>query len=249
VSRASIAENLSVGLYKLILYIDPNTPTFPEVSVKIDVAKQIGAVTRTVLERDHNGRQARVVIATRAYDAGIADVWDAITNPERIPRWFLPITGELRLGGRYQLQGNAGGEITGCEPPRHLAVTWEWGGEVSWLTVQLAEQVPAHTFLELEHVAYVDDDRWEQYGPGAVGVGWDMTLMGLDQHLSTGASVDPAEAMAWSGSEEGKQFITGSSDDWRRASVVAGTDEAQARAAAGRTTAAYTGQPEPPKED
>ena len=73
--------------------------------MKIDVAKCIGAVTRTVLERDHQGRKARVVVATRTYDAGIADVWDAMTNAERIPRWFLPISGDLRRGGRYQLQG------------------------------------------------------------------------------------------------------------------------------------------------
>ena len=31
-----------------------------------------------------------------------------------------PISGDLRLGGRYQLQGNAGGEILVCEPPQHL---------------------------------------------------------------------------------------------------------------------------------
>jgi uncharacterized protein YndB with AHSA1/START domain len=93
-------------------------------SMKIDIAEHVGAVTRTVLERDHNGRRARVVVATRTYDAEIADVWDAMTNAERIPRWFLPISGDLRLGGRYQLDGNAGGEITRCEPPRHLAVTW-----------------------------------------------------------------------------------------------------------------------------
>jgi uncharacterized protein YndB with AHSA1/START domain len=45
--------------------------------------------------------------------------------PSGIPRWFLPIAGDLRLGGRFQLEGNAGGEITECRPPRRLAVTWE----------------------------------------------------------------------------------------------------------------------------
>ena len=59
-----------------------------------------------------------MVVASRSYDTDIDDLWEAITNAERIPRWFLPITGELRLGGRYQLQGNAGGTITACEPPR-----------------------------------------------------------------------------------------------------------------------------------
>jgi len=210
--------------------------------LKIDVAQVIGAVTRTVEQRDHNGRSARVVIATRSYSAGIAEVWDAMTDAERISRWFLPISGDLRIGGRYQLQGNAAGEVTGCEPPRLLAVTWEFGGEVSWLTIRLNERAKELTMLELEHMAYVDDSRWKQFGPGAVGVGWDMALMGLGRHLATGASADPKAAIAWLSSPDGKIFVARSSNDWARASVASGTDPAQARAAAARTTAAYAGE-------
>jgi uncharacterized protein YndB with AHSA1/START domain len=213
-----------------------------------DIGGIIGAVTREVLNREHDGRPARVVVASRSYDTTIEDVWDAITNPERIPRWFLPITGELRLGGRYQLQGNAGGEITRCEPPRHLAVTWEFGGEVSWVKVDLAEDGKGGTQLELEHTAYVDDARWAQFGPGAVGVGWDMTLMGLDRHLASGAAFNPQEAMAWLGSPEGKDLVRRSSEEWCRASIASGTDEGAAKAAAQRTTAAYTGEPDPTKD-
>src|SRR5262249_41938734 len=100
--------------------------------------------------------------------------------------------------------------------------------------------------LELEHIAYVDDARWAQFGPGAVGVGWDMTLMGLDRHLATGVANDPQQFMAWVGSPEGKDFVRRSSAAWGRASIAAGTEEAAATAAAQRTTAFYTG--EPPKE-
>jgi uncharacterized protein YndB with AHSA1/START domain len=213
--------------------------------MKIDIAEAIGAVTRTVAERDHNGRPARVVVASRSYDADLAEVWDAITSAERIPRWFLPISGDLRVGGRYQLQGNAGGEISICEPPRTLAVTWEFGGEVSWLTVRLQEIAAEKTMLELEHVAYVGDERWQQFGPGAVGVGWDLALMGLGRHLSTGSSNDPRAAMAWMSSPDGRIFVTRSSDDWARASVASGTDAALAEQSAARTTAFYTGAPSP----
>lgn len=119
-------------------------------------------------------------------------------------------------------------------------MTWEFGGEVSWVRVELREE-QGKTRLELEHLAHVDDDRWDQFGPGAVGVGWDLGLLGLDQHITSGGSFDPADGMAWSMSDGGKQFIRGSSDDWARASVAAGTAEAAARAAAERTTAFYTG--------
>src|SRR5262249_45824537 len=150
-------------------------------------------------------------------------------------RWFLPISGDLRLGGRYQLQGNAGGEITRCDRPRHLAVTWEFGGDVSWVKVELSEGPNGGTRLGLGDEGHADDARWDQYGPGAVGVGWDMALVGLGRHLATRAAVDPQAAMAWMGSPEGKEFIRQTSDDWSRASIESGTDDAAAKAAAERT--------------
>jgi uncharacterized protein YndB with AHSA1/START domain len=213
--------------------------------MKIDVVATLGAVVREVASREHEGRMARVIVATRTYDTTVADLWDALTSAERIPRWFLPVSGDLRLGGRYQLQGNAGGEIRTCEPPRLLAVTWEFGSEVSWVTVRLADAPNGGTRLELEHVAPVDAGRWEQFGPGAVGVGWELAMMGLGKHLETGAAVDPQAAMVWLGSPEGKDLIRRSSEAWGEASTAAGTEPEAAKAAAARTTAFYTGESPP----
>jgi uncharacterized protein YndB with AHSA1/START domain len=209
--------------------------------MKFDVVRQIGAVTREVASREHEGRLARVVVARRTYDTNVEDVWDAITSAERIPRWFLPISGDLKLGGRFQLEGNAGGEITRCEPPHDLAVTWEFGDSVSWVTVRLAAEPHGGTLLTLEHMVH-PDGHWEQFGPGAVGVGWDLAIMGLDRHLATGATVDRGEAAAWFVSEEGKAFMRRSSETWCEAAIAGGLDPAAARAAAGRTVAAYTGE-------
>lgn len=209
--------------------------------MKVDIAAQIGAVAREVRTLDRDGRTARVVVASRTYAADVDDVWDAITSPERIPRWFLPVSGDLRLGGRYQLEGNASGEITRCEPPRHLALTWEFGGEVSWVEVRLEESARGETRLELRHVAY-EDEHWEKFGPGAVGVGWDLTLLGLGLYLADGESFDRAAAEAWTVSEEGKSFMRSSSERWGDAAIASGTPEAVARAAAGSTTAFYTGE-------
>lgn len=208
--------------------------------MKIDIIRQIGAITREVRSHEQDGKPAKVVVATRTFDTGIEDVWDAITSPQRLPRWFLPVTGELRLGGRYQLQGNAGGQITACEPPRRLAVTWEFGGGVSWLTVQLAEDPRGGTRLELEHTAHVEE-HWQKFGPGAVGVGWDLTLLGLGLHLA-GAMGDAAEGAAWAGTPAGREFMSASSNAWGRAAVASGTPEATALASAAATTAFYTGE-------
>lgn len=205
-----------------------------------DITRRIDAVTRKVSHREHEGKPANGVAATCTYEATVDDLWDAISNAERIPRWFLPISGELQVGGRFQLEGNAGGEITRCEPPRHFAVTWEFGGETSWVYVSVEPEADDRARLTLEHVAPADE-HWDEYGPGAAGVGWELGLLGLDAHMASGESVDPEAAAAWMASSEGAEFIRQSSDAWRLAAVAAGTDEATAAARAERTTAFYTG--------
>jgi uncharacterized protein YndB with AHSA1/START domain len=206
----------------------------------IDLNPQIDDVQRGVGSRRLPTGEARVVTITQSYDTTVEDVWDAVTNIERIPRWFVPVTGDLRAGGKYQIEGNANGTVERCDRPNSFAATWEFGGEVSWIEVRLAPTPDGRTLLTLEHTAHVDD-RWTEYGPGAVGIGWDLTMMGLAAHLSSGESVDQAAAMAWMGSAEGTTFITLSSARWCDASILAGTEAEGAKAARDRTTAFYTG--------
>lgn len=208
----------------------------------IDITRVLGAVDRDVTTRDHEGRPARVVGVRRTYPTTRDDLWDALTNPERIPRWFMPVSGDLRPGGHYQLHGNASGDITACEPPRRLALTWVMGDQVSWVTVELSDDPQGGTELRLEHVAHIPEDFWGRFGPGAAGVGWDHALLGLDQHLATEASVTPETALAWSASDEGRSFVRGSSDAWRLASVAAGTPPDEAERAAEETRRFYTGE-------
>ena len=132
----------------------------------------------------------------------------------------MQVLGDLELGGRYQVEGNAGGEIQTCEPPRLFAVTWEFMGATSWLAVELTE-VAEGTRLELRHTQHTDNDFWTQFGPGATGVGWDLGLLGLGHHLAGAKDVDPAQAEAWSLSEEGRAFSTGCADGWAQADIAA----------------------------
>jgi uncharacterized protein YndB with AHSA1/START domain len=208
----------------------------------IDVIEQINSVQRRLGRRVLAAGEARSLIISRTYDAAIDDVWDACTNPERIPRWFLPVSGELRPGGRYQLEGNAGGTIERCDPPSGFAATWEYGGSMSWIEVRLTAPAPGGTRFELEHTVPVDE-HWAEFGPGAVGIGWELAVMGLTLYLSAGAAADPEQSALWMASEPGKQFLSLSSRRWCEASVAAGADQAGAEAAAARATAAYTGAP------
>ena len=209
--------------------------------LSLDVTEQVSAVRREVSGRVLEAGEARVVTLSRSYPAPLDDVWDACTNPERLPRWFLPVTGDLKEGGRYQTEGNAGGTVTRCDPPHGFDATWEFGGDTSWIELRLTAEGAERTRFELHHIAHVDDEKWPQFGPGAVGLGWEGALVGLYLHLSTGQPVDPAAFMAWSGSEPGRRFLAGASEGWYEASVAFGTDPGSARAAADRTTAFYTG--------
>jgi uncharacterized protein YndB with AHSA1/START domain len=204
-----------------------------------DFNAHLGAVTRSVSELERAGQPARKVTLERSYDTTAEDLWDAVTNPERLPRWFLPVSGDLRLGGRYQFAGNAGGTITECVPPQLVSATWECGGSVSWIEVRIAPRAGARSRLTLSHICPVDE-HWRKYGPGAVGVGWDLGLMGLAVHL-TGRSIDRFKEHDFAASPDGKAFIAAAGLDWGRAATAAGENPAQAKAAAALTTAFYTG--------
>jgi uncharacterized protein YndB with AHSA1/START domain len=211
----------------------------------MDTANEIKAIDRTVGARDTPAGTARTVHLRRTYDAPIDDVWDAVSNPERIGRWFLPVHGDLRLGGRYQLEGNAGGEILHCEPPRLLRVSWIFGEPTedtfSEVEIRLSEASDG-TLFELEHVATVDAERWAEFGPGAVGVGWDLILLGIDWHLGGRETTQP-EREAWVMSAEARDFMTRSSQEWAYANESAGATSTEAAAARDNTTRFYVPDP------
>lgn len=203
----------------------------------------IGAEVRQYMERERDGVPVRVVVARRTYPTDLADLWDALTSPERLPRWFLPVEGDLKLGGRYQLIGNAGGTITRCEPPEALDLTWEFGGGMSWVTVRLTPEGEA-THLTLEHIFLASDadEHWAKYGPAAVGVGWDLALMGLGLHLQAPDVTSPPEAAPeWQGSEEAKTIMRDSAAAWAAAHIAGGGSPEIANAMAQRTAEFYTG--------
>jgi uncharacterized protein YndB with AHSA1/START domain len=203
----------------------------------IDVNHQINAVRGTVGTRVLEAGEAKVVTVSQSYPTDPDDLWDACTNIERIPRWFLPISGELRVGGKYQLEGNANGTILTCDPPREFAATWEYGGHVSWIEVRILGEGADRARFELEHIAHVDDEMWQQFGPGAVGIGWDGGLVGLAIHVSTGESLDPTFGQQWLATEDGRRFTQLASEAWHDANVAGGADPEWARAAADRAAA------------
>ena len=204
-----------------------------------DVDPQISAVDRRVAALERDGREARTVTVSQPYDTDVEDLWEACTTAERLSRWFAPVAGDLRLGGRYRIEGNAEGTVESCDPPKSFSLTWEFGGSVSWVVVRLTPEPGGGSRFELEHTAY-PEEHWERYGPGAVGLGYDMALASLALHLRTGGVTNDQEHADWWATPEGKRFLGAAGERWYEADVAGGTPEAAARGAADRTVAAYT---------
>ncbi|HEX3787101.1 MAG TPA: SRPBCC family protein [Pseudonocardiaceae bacterium] len=191
----------------------------------------------TKVHREVGTTGGHSVLLSREYDGAIEDVWDACTDPERIGRWFLPVTGDLRPGGTYQLEGNAGGEIVRCEPPRLVKVTWVFGGQPpSEVEVRLSPGADGRTRFELEHTVLADETMWTEFGPGAVGVGWDLVLLGLSRHLQDPTANPPEE---WSRSAEAREYLTRCGTAWGEAHEASGAGWSAAQSAAASTIAFY----------
>jgi uncharacterized protein YndB with AHSA1/START domain len=122
--------------------------------------------------------EARTILMRRRYDAPIEDVWDACTDPDRLDRWFLHVSGDLRAGGTFDIQDNAHGEILRCEPPRVLTLSWRYEDRpYSEVELRLSPGAAGGTVLELEHGFAA-----KGYLVG-VGVGWEAGLYALGPYL------------------------------------------------------------------
>lgn len=157
----------------------------------IDIQHQLEAIQREVGKQPGEAGENVGVVLRRSYDSEVADVWGALTDPDRMKRWFLPVSGDLREGGSFQLEGNASGDILTCDPPKLLRVTF--GAPNSIVEVRLLPSGDNQTILELEHTVPIEI---AQSGAGAlyVGPGWDGALMGLDLYLRGNVAEDPVAA-------------------------------------------------------
>jgi uncharacterized protein YndB with AHSA1/START domain len=123
--------------------------------------------------RDGDGVRLEFV---RTYDAPLEDVWSAITDPERLARWFGRWSGDPATG-TVQIVMSAEGDavpesvtIDECEPPRRLAVTRR-SPEGPWpLVVTLSEQGTGTSLHFIHHLGEAADDA------SSIGPGWQFYL-------------------------------------------------------------------------
>lgn len=186
-----------------------------------DTASVINETDREIGSKQIAAGQARTAVLRRRYHASIEDVWDACTDPERLARWFMKVTGDLRLGGTFNLEGNASGEIVRCEPARLLAVTWVYGDHpVDEVELRLSPGEEGETVLELEHATVSETTEFEGLAYDAifgVGTGWDPAVWALDLYLRDELPEDLAER--WRSGDfppEVEEFFSRSAEAWTR---------------------------------
>ena len=181
----------------------------------IDLAQHLQAVHREVSHAGADNELVAVVMR-RTYQADIDDVWNAVTDPDRVRRWFLPLTGDLRVGGSFQLEGNAGGDILDCVRPDRLRVTF--GGPDSVVELRLATVDDGTTTLELDHRVPLAM-AGSVAGSIFVGPGWDGAFLGLSLYLAGEVPVDPVAA---ANSPEAQEYSRQSVASWVDVSTRSG---------------------------
>ncbi|HYQ75818.1 SRPBCC family protein [Cellulomonas sp.] len=136
------------------------------------------------------GGEASVTFRRR-YPTDAADLWAAVTTPERLARWLGPVHGDLAPGGTYELRmgadepgsdQNATGVVRSCDPPRSFAVEWCFPGERPSEVEVRVEPDGAGAVLVLVHT------RLEDAQAVGYGAGWHTSLDQLADHLA-GAAV------------------------------------------------------------
>ncbi len=210
----------------------------------MDFSAAIGATFREVENGEREGMPTHIVRAVRIYSTSQDDLWSALTEKERVRRWFAEVSGDFERGGRISIKGNAEGEITACGPPELLAMTWEFGGNLSWVAIKI-ESVDEGARLTLEHELPTDEQsevHWDKYGPGATGVGWEMGILGLDAHFSNSSQSLLDAGAAWVEGAEGKATLRSWAEAWGDAHIRAGAPAQAAKEAAERTAGFYTGE-------
>jgi uncharacterized protein YndB with AHSA1/START domain len=128
------------------------------------------------------------------FDARIAEVWSAITDPARLGEWHARVEGDLHPGGEFRIYVESDdwegtGRVEACEPPHRLSVRTRESDE-SW---RKGQGVPP--FDEVVEVTLVADGGDQTVIVAEVagipldvvayyGVGWQLHIESLAAYLA-----------------------------------------------------------------
>ena len=147
--------------------------------------KPEAAIEGTLHSADGQG----VVRMKGRYETDLDDLWSALTDSQRLARWYGNVDGDLRLGGEFRATVFASGwdgrgRIDVCDSPWKLEVTmWEEEGQEGTVAAELLADGDG-TILVIERRGIPLDLAW------AYGAGWQEHLEELAAHLAGQESTD-----------------------------------------------------------
>lgn len=116
------------------------------------------------------------------YDTTPADLWSALTQPDRLARWIGEVTGDLRPGGRFHARFTStwegAGRIDVCDPHRHLRTTMDPGSEEeTTIEATLTAEGPKTRLV-------IEERGLPLHQVAAYGAGWQAHAEDLTAHLA-----------------------------------------------------------------
>jgi uncharacterized protein YndB with AHSA1/START domain len=139
----------------------------------------LGTMTRT-------GDDAEATF-DRRYDTDAADLWRAITEPERLARWFAPVEGDLVEGGTFTIRFDdnevTGCRLTSCDAPHGFAWEWPHGTHTSLVAVAV-EPAGEQARLLITHT------RLSPSSAAGYAAGWDVYVRRLADEVAGRPAAD-----------------------------------------------------------
>lgn len=113
----------------------------------------------------HSSDGAKVTF-DQAFRAPAAELWDAVTNPDRLERWFARVDGDLVERGHFTIHLDGDDvplcHLIECSPGRQFAFEWPMQQQ-TLVTVKVLPD-GKHSRLELHHERLVPTSA-PRYGP------------------------------------------------------------------------------------
>jgi uncharacterized protein YndB with AHSA1/START domain len=119
-----------------------------------------------------------------SWDTDVADLWDAVTDPARLSRWFAPVEGDPVVGGEVVAHFDDGDvpgmRVLACDPGRSFTVAWPMAAGATEVDVEVRADGPSRSTLVLTH-RLLPPEKAAGYGAG-----WTAYLVRLRAHLAAG---------------------------------------------------------------
>jgi len=152
----------------------------------------MGELTQVLGRIEREGDTVAVVF-DRHYPTTPDDLWQACTDPERLARWFAPVSGDLRPGGRFTIHFDDADtpscRVVTCEAPTRLVWEWPVRDVPSLVTVEVSEDGQgSRLVLRHDRLRQLDDLGRRA---GARGLGELLDVLGGPGCL--GGQIAPAE--------------------------------------------------------